>query len=146
MNGKVSITYFSGIFDLKILSRALRELRYAFKMATGSGKTWVMAMAVVEALQKRRAKAAAVGTVRSSVIAKAECAADVDDATATAILGIPAILLELIDSGDPAEIGNTVTYTVTVVNNGPAQATAAYFATPWVDACARCAVPKASIT
>ena len=67
-----------------------------------------------------KVEAAAVGTVRSSVTAKAECAADVDDATATVILGIPAILLELIDSGDPAEIGNTVTYTVTATNQGSA--------------------------
>ena len=31
-------------------------------------------------------------------------------------------------------------------NKGPAQATGAKRATPWVEACARCAVPKASIT
>ena len=32
------------------------------------------------------------------------------------------------------------------ISSGPAQATGAYFATPWVLASARCAVPKASIT
>ena len=31
-------------------------------------------------------------------------------------------------------------------NSGPAQATSAYKPTPWVEACARWAVPKASIT
>ena len=65
-------------------------------------------------------KATAVGTIRSSVTANAECAVVVKAATATSILGIPAILLELVDSGDPAEIGDTVTYTVTTTNQGSA--------------------------
>ena len=33
-----------------------------------------------------------------------------------------------------------------LANSGPAQATGANLATPWVEAWARCAVPKASIT
>ncbi len=35
-------------------------------------------------------------------------------------VGIPAILTVLIDTGDPAEIGNTVTYTLTITNQGSA--------------------------
>ena len=54
-------------------------------------------------------KADKVGTIRSSVTAVAECAADVSDATVSSVLGVPAILLELIDSGDPAEVGDVVT-------------------------------------
>jgi hypothetical protein len=62
----------------------------------------------------------AVGAIRSDVSANADCAVVAKDTTATAILGISAILLELIDSGDPAEVGDTVTYTVLVINQGSA--------------------------
>ena len=65
-------------------------------------------------------KATVVETIRSSVSANAECAAKVSGITTTEILGIPAILTTLIDSGDPAEIGNTVIYTLTVTNQGSA--------------------------
>jgi uncharacterized repeat protein (TIGR01451 family) len=65
-------------------------------------------------------KAEAVGVIRSDATATAECAADVNDVTTTAVLGIPAILLELIDSGDPAEIGDMITYTITATNQGSA--------------------------
>ncbi|MHC4352130.1 MAG: COG1361 family protein [Planctomycetota bacterium] len=61
-----------------------------------------------------------VGQVISNVSAVAECAAEVQDSTASAFLGVPAILLELVDNGDPAEVGDTVTYTVTVYNQGSA--------------------------
>ncbi len=65
-------------------------------------------------------KGTKVERVLSSVSARADCAEDVKDSTTTAFLGIPAILLELVDNGDPAEIGDTVTYTVTVYNQGSA--------------------------
>lgn len=65
-------------------------------------------------------KATVVETIRSSVSANAECAAKVSGITTTEILGIPAILTVLIDTGDPAEIGNTVTYTLTITNQGSA--------------------------
>ena len=65
-------------------------------------------------------KATAVETIRSSVSANSDCAAKVTDITTTKIIGIPAILLELVDSGDPAGVGDTVTYTVTATNQGSA--------------------------
>jgi uncharacterized repeat protein (TIGR01451 family) len=65
-------------------------------------------------------KATAVETIRSTVTANAECAAGVTANTATTIRGISAILLELVDSGDPAEVGNTVVYTITTTNQGSA--------------------------
>jgi uncharacterized repeat protein (TIGR01451 family) len=65
-------------------------------------------------------KATAVETIRSTVSASAECAEKVTDIAVTEILGIPAILTTLVDAGDPAEIGDVVTYTITVVNQGSA--------------------------
>lgn len=62
-------------------------------------------------------------TIQSTAIANAVCAAEVDDRTATTFLGIPAILLEVVDSGDPAEIGDIITYTITVTNQGSARDT-----------------------
>ncbi|MHC4569494.1 MAG: hypothetical protein ACYTE3_27530, partial [Planctomycetota bacterium] len=67
-----------------------------------------------------------VEQVFSTVSASAECAAKVEEATdttATTFLGVPAILLQLVDTGDPAEIGDTVTYTVTITNQGSAPST-----------------------
>ena len=61
-----------------------------------------------------------VGQGFSTVSANAECAARVEDSTATVFLGIPAMLLELVDNGDPAPIDGTVTYTVTITNQGSA--------------------------
>jgi uncharacterized repeat protein (TIGR01451 family) len=65
-------------------------------------------------------KATEAGTMWSNVSANAVCAAEVVDRVSTTIIGIPAVLLELIDSGDPVEVGGTVTYTVTVTNQGSA--------------------------
>jgi hypothetical protein len=65
-------------------------------------------------------KGTTVGTISSSASANAECAEEVKDVTTTAVLGISAILLELVDAGDPAEIGDIVTYTVTATNQGSA--------------------------
>ena len=62
-------------------------------------------------------------TISSTAIANAVCAAEVQDRTATTFLGIPAILLEVVDEGDPAEIGDVVTYTITVTNQGSAKDT-----------------------
>jgi len=39
------------------------------------------------------------------------------------VKGIPAILLECVDDPDPIEVGNTVTYTITVTNQGSAVGT-----------------------
>lgn len=41
----------------------------------------------------------------------------------TEIEGIPALLLEVVDSPDPIEVGATTTYTITVTNQGSATAT-----------------------
>ncbi|MCF7855089.1 MAG: DUF11 domain-containing protein [Candidatus Pacebacteria bacterium] len=58
------------------------------------------------------------GTVRNTASASAVCADAVSDAASTTVVGIPAILLEVIDIEDPIEVGNVETYVITVTNQG----------------------------
>ncbi|MHC5022449.1 MAG: hypothetical protein ACYTGG_00865 [Planctomycetota bacterium] len=67
-----------------------------------------------------RVKATGIGALRTRGVVTAECAETVNATAATSVFGIPAILLEVIDSGDPALIGDTVTYTITATNQGSA--------------------------
>jgi len=61
-----------------------------------------------------------IGTVKNTATAKGDCAAAVTASAATDVLGIPAILLEVIDVEDPIEIGGTATYVITATNQGSA--------------------------
>jgi uncharacterized repeat protein (TIGR01451 family) len=61
-----------------------------------------------------------LGDVATSTRAAAYCA---DDATAqgkTAVVGIPAVLLEVVDLTDPVEVGKDTTYVITATNQGTA--------------------------
>ena len=91
-------------------------------VAAGGKATWQLGSLGINKSKtvSVKMKATAVETIRSTVTANAECAAGVTANTVTAIRGISAILLELVDSGDPAEVGNTVIYTVTATNQGSA--------------------------
>jgi len=51
----------------------------------------------------------------------ATCANQVTRACETRIVGIPAVLLEVIDITDPVEIGDNTTYVITVTNQGSAR-------------------------
>jgi uncharacterized repeat protein (TIGR01451 family) len=53
----------------------------------------------------------------------ADCAPQVDASATTDIMGIPAILLEVIDIEDPIAIGGVQTYVITATNQGSAPAT-----------------------
>ena len=64
-----------------------------------------------------------IGTLRNTATAVANCAPSVSAETTTRIEGIPAILLEVVDIEDPIEVGENVTYMVTVTNQGSAQGT-----------------------
>ncbi|MCC7212341.1 MAG: DUF11 domain-containing protein, partial [Candidatus Brocadia sp.] len=59
-----------------------------------------------------------IGTVKNSVVARATCAEAVSAATSTEVLGIPAILLEVIDENDPIEVGGNEDYKIIVTNQG----------------------------
>ena len=64
-----------------------------------------------------------VGTAVNSVAASADCAEKVEASAKTEIVGIPAILLEVIDLQDPLAVGDVETYVITVTNQGSAPGT-----------------------
>lgn len=61
---------------------------------------------------------AGIGVVKNTATAKAGCAAAVTASTSTEVLGISAILLEVIDVEDPIEVGGNETYEIAVTNQG----------------------------
>ena len=63
------------------------------------------------------------GDVAVNATVQAVCADSVSTPLTTTIVGIPALLLEVVDSADPIEIGNEVVYTIEVLNQGTAPAT-----------------------
>ncbi len=62
----------------------------------------------------------AVGSIDTATRATAYCAADAAAQAKTAIIGIPAVLLEVVDLTDPVEIGKSTTYVITATNQGTA--------------------------
>jgi uncharacterized repeat protein (TIGR01451 family) len=65
----------------------------------------------------------AVGTARNSVTGQANCADPATVSAETQVSGVPAILLEVVDSPDPVQVGQDTTYTITVTNQGSAPST-----------------------
>jgi uncharacterized repeat protein (TIGR01451 family) len=63
------------------------------------------------------------GIVDVIALAKATCASEVKAAASTLVEGIPAVLLEVIDLSDPVPLGEEVTYTIRVTNQGSADGT-----------------------
>lgn len=59
-----------------------------------------------------------LGVVKNIATVKAVCAAPVSASATTQVLGIAAILLEVIDVEDPIEVGDNETYVITVTNQG----------------------------
>lgn len=64
-------------------------------------------------------RADTVGTVENVASAKANCAKLVMDKAVTKVVGVPAVLVEVIDT-DPVEVGDNGTYLITVTNQGTA--------------------------
>ncbi|MBK7406508.1 MAG: DUF11 domain-containing protein [Phycisphaerales bacterium] len=64
-----------------------------------------------------------IGTLRGAATAECACAAQVADGCETKVEGIPAILLEVVDTTDPIPVGEDVTYVITVTNQGSATGT-----------------------
>lgn len=67
-----------------------------------------------------RVKPEGIGNMPMTARATAKCAEPAAATTATSVVGVAAILLELVDRGDPAELGNEVVYTITATNQGTA--------------------------
>lgn len=59
-----------------------------------------------------------IGTIKNVATARATCANQVSAEAGTEFAGIPAILLEVVDSPDPVEVGGTTTYTIVATNQG----------------------------
>lgn len=62
----------------------------------------------------------AVGDLTAGTRATAYCAADASAQGKTAVTGIPAVLLEVVDLADPVEVGKETTYIITATNQGSA--------------------------
>lgn len=62
------------------------------------------------------------GVYNAQATASAYCCGDVSKSTSTDVLGIAALLLEVIDVEDPVRVGNNETYIITVTNQGSAVA------------------------
>ncbi len=60
------------------------------------------------------------GAIDNRVSASAHCAEPVTASASVAFIGIPAVLLELVDNPDPVPVGGTTTYTIRVTNQGTA--------------------------
>lgn len=65
----------------------------------------------------------AIGSYRVEATAGGECADPVNTSCQTVVSGIPAILLEVIDTEDPIEVGAETTYVIEVTNQGSAPGT-----------------------
>ncbi len=63
------------------------------------------------------------GTVTNKATASAYCATAVADTATTEVVGIPAILLEVVDVNDPTAVGENETYIITATNQGSAPGT-----------------------
>jgi len=68
-------------------------------------------------------RAVGSGRVENTASAAAACAAPVSARARTELIGVPAILLELVDADDPIEVGRQATYIVTATNQGTARGT-----------------------
>ncbi|MBA4039265.1 MAG: hypothetical protein C0468_02875 [Planctomyces sp.] len=68
-------------------------------------------------------KPGAIGSYRVEATAGGECANPVNTSCQTVVSGIPAILLEVIDTEDPIEVGAETTYVIEVTNQGSAPGT-----------------------
>lgn len=59
-----------------------------------------------------------LGKAVSITTAKANCAKPVSSSIETEVVGIPGILLEVVDTKDPVPVGDTTSYTIAVTNQG----------------------------
>lgn len=57
-------------------------------------------------------------TVGLTATAEGACADSVNTSCSTSVLGVPGILLEVVDDVDPIPVGETTTYTIRVTNQG----------------------------
>jgi uncharacterized repeat protein (TIGR01451 family) len=90
--------------------------------AAGNKVTWNIGNLAAGATKKVtvRYTPAGAGTYAGMASARGQCAAAVTDGCQTVVTGVPALLLETVDSPDPIQVGDQTTYTITVTNQGTA--------------------------
>ncbi|MFC1761752.1 hypothetical protein ACFL6U_06700 [Planctomycetota bacterium] len=88
----------------------------------GSKLTWRMGVVPANTVQVARVtyRPTTTGALTSTASVSAHCAEPATSAATTNVVGIPAVRMELIDLEDPIEVGGTVTYILTVTNEGSA--------------------------
>ncbi|MFI4897876.1 MAG: hypothetical protein ACIARR_08625 [Phycisphaerales bacterium JB059] len=77
------------------------------ELAPGASRTMTLTMSATQP-----------GEFCNTATASAYCAEPVTARACTEFKGIPAILLEVVDSPDPIQVGETTTYTITATNQG----------------------------
>lgn len=89
-------------------------------LLTGRSVVWNLGTLQPQDSKKVRLtlRADGIGRAINKATAKAVCSEPVSASAVTEILGIPAILLEVIDTLDPTEVGEAETYVITVTNQG----------------------------
>lgn len=65
-------------------------------------------------------RANSVGTLNTTTTVNGHCCKTVSVNSTMAIVGLPAVRLSVVDLGDPVEVGEKVTYVITVKNSGSA--------------------------
>jgi len=93
-------------------SGALQGGKVVWNMASlGAGQTATVTMKV---------KPTGIGSVPVTASATATCVPAATTNCATEVAGIPAILMEVVDTIDPVEVGTETTFIVTITNQGSA--------------------------
>jgi uncharacterized repeat protein (TIGR01451 family) len=93
--------------------------------ATGGKVTWNVGSLAPNASKEvcTTLTASAPATLQFAASSKGTCATEVTSNCRTRVIGIPAILLEVVDLEDPIEVGKDVTYVIDVTNQGSAPGT-----------------------
>lgn len=97
-----------------------------FVSADGSGRlegrnvTWTLERLVPgkSATVTMNIQPSGVGAAKVAASAWADCVPTTTTECATEVVGIPAVLLEVVDTVDPVEVGTDTTFSVTVTNQG----------------------------
>jgi uncharacterized repeat protein (TIGR01451 family) len=74
-----------------------------------------------------------IGEYTNTANTSAYCADTKSASITTSVVGIPAVLLEVVDIEDPVEVGNTTTYVVTATNQGSMPGTDIAITGTWED-------------
>ncbi len=94
-------------------------------MVSGAKVAWQLGTLAVNASKKVSITytPAEAGSLAQAATATAVCADAVTATTTTTVYGIAAVLLEVLDTDDPVQVGGQTTYTITATNQGSSPST-----------------------